>query len=78
MLAAALNYGGRHPDLDSRQDALLLGIYSLLRTLTGTLCPDAPLPPEVAPLGKGWILDILDLHRYELDSLEAQRQNRPE
>jgi len=48
---------------------MLLGIYSLLRTLTSHLCPSESLPPELAPLGKGWLLDIYTLHEYELAPL---------
>jgi len=56
---------------------MLSGIYSMLRSLTAHLCPSESLPPELAPLGKGWLLDIHTLHQYELHQLQESRDNHP-
>lgn len=75
MLYAALNYGSAHPDITARQDALLLGIYTMMRTITHTLCPQEERLPEIKPLGIGWILDIVAAHDFDLEMIRHYKEN---
>jgi hypothetical protein len=70
LLASALNYPGRHPDLVAREDAYLGGIYSLLKILAAKLVPEADSPPDIVPLTDSWLLDIHALHTLQLHELE--------
>jgi hypothetical protein len=49
-----------------RADAIQVGIYEALRRLVAKLDPDGEPLPVVAPLGRGWLADLVAL-RYIQD-----------
>lgn len=74
MLASALNYAGRHPDLVAREDAYSQGIYQMLKAIASKIAPEADLPPDIAPLSSAWLLDIHALHTLQLHELEKMQE----
>jgi len=58
---------GNHPELLTRQDWLLTGIYRMIRDIRTRLCPSFPPVDDVEDLPQDWLSDVFGSHLLDAE-----------